>query len=95
MPLQRRLPKRGFRNPFRREFAVVNLRQIESCFAAGAVVDPEALLARRLVRRGRVVKVLAVGELTKALTVKAHAFSEAARSRITAAGGSAEVISRA
>lgn len=95
MPLQRRLPKRGFRNPFRREFSVVNLRQIESCFAAGTVVDPEALLARRLVRRGREVKILALGELTKALTVKAHAFSEAARSRITAAGGSAEVISRA
>jgi large subunit ribosomal protein L15 len=95
MPLQRRLPKRGFRNPFRRAFSVVNLRQIESCFDAGTVVDPEALLARRLARRGREIKILALGELTKALTVKAHAFSEAAKARITAAGGSAEVIRRA
>lgn len=95
MPLQRRLPKRGFRNPFRREFSVVNLRRLEATFDGGAVVDAAALAARGLVRAGLPVKVLGQGELTKALTVKAHAFSAAAQARITAAGGSVEVIDRA
>src|ERR1700690_801690 len=84
MPLQRRLPKRGFRNPFRREFSVVNLCRLEATFDGGAVVDAAALAARGLVRAGLPVKVLGQGELTKALTVKAHAFSAAAQARITA-----------
>ncbi len=92
MPLQRRLPKRGFRNPFRREFSVVNLNRLEAAFEGGAVVDAAILAERGLVRAGLPVKVLGQGELSKALTVKAHAFSASARERITAAGGSAEVI---
>src|SRR5215813_15130450 len=86
MPLQRRLPKRGFHNPFRREYSVVNLSRLEAVFDAGAVVDAAALLAHGLVRRGMPVKVLGQGELKKALTVKAHAFSESAKTRIAAAG---------
>jgi large subunit ribosomal protein L15 len=92
MPLQRRLPKRGFHNPFRRAYAVVNLARLDAVFDAGAVVDAAALLAHGLVRKGLPVKVLGQGELSKALTVKAQAFSESAKARITAAGGSAEVI---
>ena len=95
MPLQRRLPKRGFRNPFRRVYSVVNLQQLEAQFDSGAVVDPNALRERGLVRRGLPVKVLGAGELTKPLTVSAHAFSAAARERIAAAGGTVEVIDRA
>lgn len=92
MPLQRRLPKRGFHNVFRREFSIVNLSRIDAVFEAGAVVDVAALAEHGLVRRGQPVKVLGQGELSKALTVKAHAFSESAKARIAAAGGSAEVI---
>ena len=92
MPLQRRLPKRGFHNPFRRTFSIVNLSRLEAAFDGGAVVDTAALIAHGLVRAGRPIKVLGQGELSKALTVKAHAFSESAKARIAAAGGSAEVI---
>lgn len=95
MPLQRRLPKRGFHNPFRREFSIVNLSRLEAAFEAGAVVDAAALVQHGLVRAGRPVKVLGQGDLTKALTVKADAFSESAKARIAAAGGSAEVIGSA
>lgn len=95
MPLQRRLPKRGFRNPFRREFSVVNLSRLEAAFEGGAVVDAAALAARGLVRAGQPVKVLGQGALTKPLTVKAHAFSASAQARIAEAGGTAEVIDRA
>jgi large subunit ribosomal protein L15 len=95
MPLQRRLPKRGFRNPFRTVFAVVNLDQLESSFEAQAVVDVQALVDKGLVRARQPVKVLADGTLSKALTVKAHAFSAAAKERIAAAGGQTEVIGRA
>ena len=92
MPLQRRLPKRGFHNPFRRAYGVVNLARLEAVFAAGDVVDAAALVARGLARAGRPIKVLGQGALSKALTVKAHAFSASAKERIAAAGGSAEVI---
>ena len=95
MPLQRRLPKHGFHNPFRREFEVVNLEQLEVKFGAGSTVDPDALAAAGLIRPGRPVKVLANGELTKALKISAHAFSGAAAQKIVAAGGSTEVVSRA
>jgi len=95
MPLQRRLPKRGFHNIFRREYAVVNLVRLDAAFESGAVVDNAAMVERGLVRRGRPVKVLGQGELSKPLTVKAHAFSESAKTRITAAGGSVEVITGA
>lgn len=95
MPLQRRLPKFGFHNLFRREFSVVNLGDLESRFEAGAVVDGEALRASGLIRNLKLpIKVLADGTLTKALTVKAHKFSAAAAERLQAAGGTAEVITR-
>lgn len=95
MPLQRRLPKRGFRNPFRRVFAVVNLGRIDASFEDGAVVNPASLQERGLVRGGLPVKILAGGELTRPLAVVAHSFSAAARERILAAGGTVEVIDRA
>ena len=92
MPLQRRLPKRGFHNPFRTAYEVVNVGQLEA-FEAGSEVNPAALRARRLVRRGAaLVKILADGELTHGLTVRAHAVSAAARKKIEAAGGTVELI---
>ena len=95
MPLQRRLPKFGFHNPFRREFSVVNIGELEARFEAGAVVDGEALRAAGLIRNlNHPIKILADGTLTKALTVKAHKFSAAAVERLQAAGGTAEVIGR-
>ncbi|HXG51049.1 MAG TPA: 50S ribosomal protein L15 [candidate division Zixibacteria bacterium] len=93
MPLQRRLPKRGFHNPFRVETAVVNLKQLEEVFPAGAEVTPEALAEAGLVRgRGKRVKILGDGSLTKALTVKAHGFSASAREKIEGCGGKIELI---
>jgi large subunit ribosomal protein L15 len=93
MPLQRRLPKRGFHNPFRTAYEVVNVGQLEA-FAAGAEVTPEALRERRLLRRGSaLLKILGEGALTRALTVRAHAVSGAARQKIEAAGGRVEIVS--
>jgi large subunit ribosomal protein L15 len=94
MPLYRRLPKRGFLpHGGKRVFAVVNLSDLEG-FAAGSVVDPDGLVAARLVRRGARdrVKVLGDGEVAHALTVRAHAVSEAARAKIEAKGGRVEVL---
>jgi large subunit ribosomal protein L15 len=92
MPLHRRLPKRGFRNPFGAEFAVVNLGLLNA-FAAGETVTPETLRARGLVRRSRLpVKILGDGDLKVALTVQAHAFSRSAQEKITRAGGKAELL---
>ncbi|MGH9015088.1 MAG: 50S ribosomal protein L15 [Acidimicrobiia bacterium] len=89
-PLARRTPKaKGFKNPFRVEYAVVNLDTLEG-FDSGSTVDPGALRARGLVAKQGLVKILGRGQLTKALTVRAHAFSGAARSAIEAAGGSVE-----
>ncbi len=91
MPLQQRVPKlRGFNNPFRVEYQAVNLDTLEE--SGLDVVDPEALLAKGLVAKGSLVKILARGEITRAVTVKAHAFSKAAEAAITAAGGSVEVL---
>ena len=91
-PISRRTPKaKGFRNPFRVEYAVVNLQALED-FDSGTVVDPDALRARGLVAKRGLVKVLARGALTKSLTVKAHGFSGAAQAAIEAAGGSIEVL---
>jgi large subunit ribosomal protein L15 len=92
MPLHRRLPKRGFFNPFRIEYAVVNLDDLAARFAAGAVVTPEVLRAERLVTTKQPIKVLARGEIAVALTVKAHKFSGKAAEKITAAGGSVETL---
>jgi len=93
MPLQRRLPKRGFHNPFSKEVHVVNLAALAKSFGADAVVDPAALVAARLARKSGVqIKILGQGKLDKKLTVKAHAFSRSAREAIEARGGTVEVI---
>jgi large subunit ribosomal protein L15 len=93
MPLHRRVPKRGFHNPFRIEYAVVNLDTLAEVFDAGSSVTPELLRERGLVREARVpIKVLGRGELAKQLTVRAHKFSESAAKKIAAAGGVAELI---
>ncbi len=93
MPLSMRLPKRGFKNPFRQVFALVNLRDLDRVFEAGAVVTPELLMEKGVIRKlADGVKVLGTGELGKALTVRAHRFSRAAAEKIEAAGGKAEVI---
>jgi large subunit ribosomal protein L15 len=92
MPLQRRLPKRGFNPLTRKEYALVNLRELE-LFESGSVVDIEALGKAGLV--GQIkdgVKILGDGDLTKALTIKAHKFSKSAQEKIAAAGGSVEVL---
>ena len=92
MPLHRRVPKRGFTNIFRTEFAVVNVDQLEKRFETGAVVDPEALRAARLVRTRDSIVLLARGEISKSLTVKVHRVSEAARKKVEAAGGKVELL---
>ncbi len=93
MPLQRRIPKRGFNNIFAKEIAIVNLSAIEERFDDGAVVDIPALKAAGLVKKELDgVKVLANGDLTKKFTVKVNAYSEAAKAKIEAAGGTAEVV---
>jgi len=90
MPLQRRLPKRGFRPLSRAEFVVINLSQLD-VFDTGAVVDRDAMDEKGLLKKSSLpVKVLANGELTKALKVKADKFSKAAAEKIAAAGGSIE-----
>jgi large subunit ribosomal protein L15 len=93
MPLHRRVPKRGFHNPFRVEYEVVNLDTLAEKFDAGTEVTPDLLRERGLVPRGTGhVKVLARGEIGKALTVRAHKFSGKAAEKIAAAGGTAEAI---
>ena len=93
MPLHRRVPKRGFNNIFRIEYEVVNLDQLEERFDAGTTVTPDALRAVGLVRvRTARIKVLARGDVSKKLTVRAHKFSGKAAEKIAAAGGAAEVI---
>lgn len=91
-PLAMRLPKLpGFKNPNREEFAIVNVAALV-VFDAGAEVTPETLRERGMIRHKGRLKVLAEGDLDKALTVKAHAFSASARSKIEAAGGTVEVL---
>jgi large subunit ribosomal protein L15 len=92
MPLHRRVPKRGFHNPFRVEYEIVNLDTLGERFEAGTVVTPELLLERGLVSGGAPLKVLGRGELVKALTVRAHKFSGKAAEKIGAAGGAAETL---
>ena len=91
-PLAMRLPKlKGFTNPNKETYAIVNLASLAE-FDAGAEVTPETLRERGLIRHRGQVKVLAEGDLDKALTVKAHAFSASAKEKIESAGGSCEVI---
>ena len=92
MPLHRRLPKRGFTNIFRSEYAVINLDQLEALFDAGTDVTPEVLHGRGLAQGTQKIKVLGRGDLTKTLNIKAHKFSGAAATKIQAAGGTAESL---
>ena len=92
MPLHRRVPKRGFHNPFRVDYEVVNLDTLAAVFDAETVVTPELLAERRLVQAGSPVKVLARGDVSKKLTVKAHKFSGKAAEKIAAAGGQTEAL---
>ncbi len=92
MPLQRRIPKRGFTNIFKKEYSLVNLDRL-NMFEEGTVITPELLAGRRIIKRAdSLVKVLGKGEIHKPLTVKAHRFSKRAAEQIEAAGGKAEVI---
>jgi large subunit ribosomal protein L15 len=93
MPLHRRVPKRGFTNPFRIEYAVVNLDTLVEVFDAGSAVTPELLVERGIVRDARApIKILGRGDIAKQLTIKAHKFSETAVRKIAAAGGATEVL---
>jgi len=93
MPLQRRIPKRGFNNIFGTEMAIVNVAALEKAYAAGETVTIDSLIEKGLVKKALDgVKVLGHGEISKALTVQANAFSESAKQKIEAAGGKTEVI---
>ena len=92
MPLLRRVPKRGFTNIWKVEFAVVNLSDLADLPEDTGTITPEVLAERGLVRRGRPVKILGNGELSKAVTVSAHKFSGTARAKIEAAGGRCEEL---
>ena len=97
MPVIRRVPKRGLTNIFKKQWAVVNVRDLEK-FSAGTEVTPDVLRERGLVprlRRGTGVKILGYGEISEALVVRAHAFSASARSKIEKSGGRVEVLPRA
>lgn len=92
-PIQRRLPKRGFRVPFPTEVVAVNVSSLAKQFAAGSVVDFDALVAAGLVDKGAGrVKILGDGDLTHKLTLKVHAISAGARAKVEAAGGSVEIL---
>jgi len=93
MPLQRRLPKRGFNNIFAKNIVTVNVGTLEKKFENGAVVDTQALVEAGILKNSfDGVKILSNGALTKSLTVKANAFSKSAKEKIEAVGGKAEVV---
>ena len=91
MPLHRRIPKRGFNNPFASTFAVINLEEL-NVFPAGETITPDLLRAHGFVRTRQQVKILGDGELKTKLVIHAHAFSASAKDKITKAGGSFEVL---
>ena len=93
MSIVRRMPKRGFSHAaFRKEYEIVNLSSIEEKFEAGTEINPETLKSAGIIKKGKLVKVLANGELKKNFVVKANSFSKAAEEKITKAGGKAEKI---
>jgi large subunit ribosomal protein L15 len=93
MPLNRRIPKlKGFKNPFRVEYQVVNVGRLAELYPEGGEVTPEDLVAKGAVRAGRPVKVLGTGDISVTVTVRAHAFSGSAREKITGAGGTTEQV---
>jgi len=91
LPLHRRVPKRGFTNVFRKDVAILNVRDLER-FAAGTAVTPAILTEAGLVRPAAAVKILGEGDLNRPLTVSAHRFSKGAETKIRAAGGTIEVL---
>jgi large subunit ribosomal protein L15 len=92
-PLQRRMPKRGFTNIFKKRYVVINVKQLEGRFESGAMITPETLVEHGLVKNVRDgIRILGNGDLTKSLTVKAQGFSKTAEEKIKAAGGQVEVI---
>jgi large subunit ribosomal protein L15 len=92
MPLHRRVPKRGFHNPFQIEYEVVNVDTLAERFEAGTVVTPETLVAAGLVTGRSPIKLLARGDVSKALTVRVHKFSGKAAEKLAAAGGQVEAL---
>ena len=92
MPLHRRVPKRGFHNPFRVEYSVVNLDTLAERFEEGTTITPELLRERGMAPGKGLIKVLARGDISKKFTVQAHKFSGKAAEKIVAAGGAAEVL---
>ena len=91
MPIFRRIPKRGFNNPFRKEYEIVNVESLNK-FDSGLEVTPQVLKEAGLIGKANLVKILGVGELKKALTVKVAAFSKSAVKKINAAGGKTEIV---
>ena len=95
MPLHRRLPKRGFTNIFKKEWSEVNLTELESLFQAGDLVNPEVLVGKGVIRKLAKdgVVILGKGDITKALQITAHRFSNSAKEKIIAAGGTVQIFS--
>lgn len=92
-PIIRRVPKRGFRNPFKVEYVIVNVKDLAKRFQSGETVDPETLKAKGLVKgKNRLIKLLGDGEINIALTVKVHAASRSAIEKIEKAGGKVELL---
>jgi len=91
MPLQRRLPKRGFRNPFREKVAIIHLSDLNR-FERDVVVEPDLLIASGLCKKGETIKLLADGELQHPLTIRVHRASQAALKKVEKASGKVEVI---
>lgn len=92
-PLYRRIPKRGFKNIFKKEYEVVNIKILEERFNPGDEVGPKILKEKRITKKDKAIKILGDGKLTKPLIVKAHSFSSKAKKKIEEAGGKVEVIS--
>ncbi len=94
-PIHMRVPKVGFRSPFKREYSVINVSTLEKYFNDGDEITKETLLAKSLVKKGRPVKILGMGEVSKKFKVKVDAISQSAKQKIEAAGGSVEVVEAA
>jgi len=93
MPLQRRIPKRGFTNIFKKEYEIINIRDLKD-FKSGETVDREALLKAGLLKKAKAIKLLGQGDISYALNIKVNGVSRAAREKIESAGGKVEVVSR-
>lgn len=92
MPLFRRIPKRGFNNPFKKKYTIINVKDLEN-FESGTVIDPQELKKNRIIRNTKYnLKILGEGELKKSLTVAAHKFSKTAIAKITEAGGEVKTL---